>query len=67
MTIELSLEDLTQIQEAAEKFGVFGFKTTTTTGDPVWLYVRDQRRRRRKSPNGPQEPLGEASQEQTAR
>lgn len=56
MTIEISLEDLTQITEATEKFGACVFKTKSTTGEAVWLYVQDQKRRgRRTKVNGPQE------------
>lgn len=69
VTVELSMEDLAQVQEAAGKFGACVFKTQTTDGDPVWLSVQGQKARAKRAPRviGPQEAAPpEVSHSQTA-
>lgn len=46
MTIKISTEDLAHVQEAAEKSGTCLFKTKTEDGEPVWISVEAEQRRR---------------------
>jgi hypothetical protein len=48
MTIELSTDDLIQLQEAASRYGACVLKTETTTGEEAWIAVQNHHRPGRK-------------------
>ena len=48
MTIELSIDDLTQLAEAAARYGACVFKTRTTDGEEVWIAAQNNHRPGRK-------------------
>lgn len=43
MTIELTTDDLAEVQEQANRYGACVLKVKTTEGDDVWVAVQNQR------------------------